>query len=196
MVTAGRDPCVCGPRRRPWAGSWTSSACPGPSSRWGSNRRRPRVRPGSNTWSSASRPVPVSVRPPLAKTASGGELSRTMLACRSVLADLDAIAHAGVRRGRCRDRRSGRAGRGATAGAAGARPAGARRHPPAADRVLRRPAPQRGQARRCRHRRGAGRRRSGSPNSRACSPAWPRARAPCPTREELLDEAIRVKSVV
>ena len=28
---------------------------------------------------------------PLAKTASGGELSRTMLACRSVLADLDAI---------------------------------------------------------------------------------------------------------
>ena len=32
------------------------------------------------------------VRPaPLAKTASGGELSRTMLACRSVLADLDHV---------------------------------------------------------------------------------------------------------
>jgi DNA repair protein RecN (Recombination protein N) len=28
---------------------------------------------------------------PLAKTASGGELSRTMLACRSVLADLDEV---------------------------------------------------------------------------------------------------------
>jgi DNA repair protein RecN (Recombination protein N) len=28
---------------------------------------------------------------PLAKTASGGELSRTMLACRSVLADIDAV---------------------------------------------------------------------------------------------------------
>jgi DNA repair protein RecN (Recombination protein N) len=29
---------------------------------------------------------------PLAKTASGGELSRTMLACRSVMADLDDVA--------------------------------------------------------------------------------------------------------
>ena len=119
---------------------------------------------------------------PLAKTASGGELSRTMLACRSVLADLDAIptlvfdeVDAGI---------GGQAGtgRGAAAGAAGAGPAGARRHAPAADRVLRRPAPQRGQARGRGHRRRAGRRASASPNSHACSPAWPRARAPCPTR--------------
>ena len=42
---------------------------------------------------------------PLAKTASGGELSRTMLACRSVLADLDEVPDPGLRRGRRRHRR-------------------------------------------------------------------------------------------
>jgi DNA repair protein RecN (Recombination protein N) len=36
-------------------------------------------------------PAPGQRATPLAKTASGGELSRTMLACRSVLADLDDV---------------------------------------------------------------------------------------------------------
>ena len=82
-------PRVTSPMRS--AASSRNSACPAPSSRWPSNRRRPRVRGGSSAWNSGSRPGPGRRPAPLAKTASGGELSRTMLACRSVLADLDAI---------------------------------------------------------------------------------------------------------
>ena len=77
---------------------------------------------------------------PLERAASGGELSRVMLACRSIAADLDDVGtlvfdevdagHRGT--GRPRGRRPARP--------AGHRPPGRRRDAPAADRVFRRPA--------------------------------------------------------
>ena len=105
----------------PSAASWRNSACPGPSSRWRSNRRRPRAPAGFERVELRFAAGPGQSPAPLAKTASGGELSRAMLACRSVLADLDDDPDARVRRGRRRDRRPGRTGRRAAAGAAGAR---------------------------------------------------------------------------
>ena len=57
-------------------------------------RARARGRAGSGRGRTRGAPVvrrPRAEGAPLAKTASGGELSRTMLACRSVLADLDDV---------------------------------------------------------------------------------------------------------
>ena len=75
---------------------------------------------------------------PLRETASGGELSRVMLALMGVAAEAGP-AHAGLRRGRRRHRRPDRPrGRRAAARARG-RPPDHLHHPPAADRLARRP---------------------------------------------------------
>ncbi len=97
---------------------------------------------------------------PLAKGASGGELSRTMLACRSVLADIDDVPDPRLRRGRRRHRRQGGTRRRSAARAARARSAGARRDAPAADRVLRRSSRAGDEGARIRGGRGARRRRT------------------------------------
>ena len=115
---------------------------------------------------------------PLARVASGGELSRLMLALKVVLARHDAIATLvfdevdqgiGGEVGRAGGRRAGRGG-----GAA----SGAGDHPPAADRRPRRPAPRREQGGpgRHRHQRRPVRStaRTGSARSRGC---WETPRA-------------------
>ena len=130
----------------------------------------------------------------LARAASGGELSRTMLACRSVLADLDAVPDARLRRGGRRHRRPRRPGRRAAARAVGRGPPGPRRDAPAADRVLRRPPVPGHEGGRRRHRARAGGRRSASRRSPACSPGLPGGEGAASHAEELLDEASRVKA--
>ncbi len=82
-------------RRRRWRrrsrSSCSSSGCPAPRSRssWIRHPRSGRREPRSS--SSVSRRRRARRRRRSAKTASGGELSRTMLACRSVMADLDDV---------------------------------------------------------------------------------------------------------
>ena len=83
---------------------------------------------------------------PLAKIASGGELSRLMLALKSVIGRDAHGPHARLRRGGRGHRRArGRGGRPQAEGRGGA-PAGPVRDPPAADRGPGRPAPRRAQA--------------------------------------------------
>ena len=96
---------------------------------------------------------------PLARIASGGELSRMMLALKSVVRADARGPDPRVRRGGRGHRRP--RGRGGGAQAAGPRraAAGALRHAPAADRRLRRPPPRRAQAGRARAHRD-GRRRA------------------------------------
>ena len=127
-----------------------------------------------------------------AKTASGGELSRTMLACRSVLADLDEVptlvfdevdAGIGGRAGLAVGRRLARLARDRQV---------RRGDPPAADRLLRRPA-------RAGHQAGGtaaievldddGAGGRALPHARR---ARPRARAPSPTPRSCSSEAARV----
>ena len=84
------------PRRPPrsprhWSVSCSSWACPGP-------RSRVELRAVSRARTAGAERVelrlsasPGQKAASLAKTASGGELSRTMLACRSVMADLDDV---------------------------------------------------------------------------------------------------------
>ena len=74
----------------------------------------------------------------LARVASGGELSRVLLALVLVVARPARAHRVRVRRGRRRRRRCDRLGRRHAAGAAGARRAGALRDAPGADRVPRR----------------------------------------------------------
>ena len=76
---------------------------------------------------------------PLAKVASGGELSRISLAIQLVAAKASPVGDAGVRRGRLRHRRRGRRDhRPLAASALGKTAPGAVRHPPAAGRGERR----------------------------------------------------------
>ena len=86
-------------------------------------------------------PHPGAPARPIAKGASGGELSRVMLGLEVVLGGRRPGADVRLRRGRRGRRRPGRARDRPPAGPAGADRAGARGHPPAAGRRLRRPAP-------------------------------------------------------
>ena len=121
-------------------------AWPGPASRWPSPTT---TRPATSvTFLLGANPGEAAL--PLAKVASGGELARTMLACRPGAERRP--AHPRLRRGRRRRRRRGgravgrlaarRPGRrwpATAAGRPGRRPPGARRHPPAPGGGLRRP---------------------------------------------------------
>ena len=71
-----------------------------------------------NRWNSASPGWPAAKRGPLAKVASGGELSRISLAIQVVASRSASDADAGLRRGRCRHRRRRRGSRQAPAGVA------------------------------------------------------------------------------
>ena len=124
---------------------------------------------------------PGQPRLPFASVASGGELSRTVLACRSVQVDLDDVptlvfdevdAGIGGRAGVAVGRRLS-----ALARARQVR----RRHPPAADRRVRRPARPRRQAGRDGDRDRARRHGARGGAHRACSPGCPGARRPPPT---------------
>jgi DNA repair protein RecN (Recombination protein N) len=100
-------------------------------------------------------------RLPFAKVASGGELSRTMLACRSVLVDLDAVGGRG----------------GAPARGARTDPAGRRRDASPADRLVRRSARPRREAAGTGARERPGRRRPGrGADAHALGPARERRR--------------------
>ena len=114
---------------------------------------------------------------PLQKGASGGELSRVMLAIEVVFAGVGRPADAGLRRGRRRGRRSGRGGDRPAAGPAGPHPPGAGGHAPAAGGRVRRPAPGGGEGHRRARSRPAGcgwwRTPSGPGSWPGCSPACP-----------------------
>jgi DNA repair protein RecN (Recombination protein N) len=69
---------------------------------------------------------------PLAKVASGGELSRIGLALQVIASQANTRRHADLRRSRCRHRRPRRRNRRPHAARAGQEPAGAVRHAPAA----------------------------------------------------------------
>ncbi len=119
-------------------------------------RRRGRGRASGSTAPTRSScgcvPHPGAAAQPLQQGASGGELSRVMLAIEVVLRRGRRAADVGVRRGRCRRRRAGRGRDRATARPAGPPPPGARRHPPAAGGRVRRPSPRGRQGhRRCCH---------------------------------------------
>ena len=79
---------------------------------------------------------------PLARIASGGELSRVMLAFKRAGGRERPGRRLHLRRGRQRHRRPHRADRGPHAQGGVPRPAGDLHHPPAADRSLRRPPPR------------------------------------------------------
>ncbi len=83
---------------------------------------------------------------PLAKVASGGELSRISLAIQYRAVRRGRRADADLRRGRCRHRRQRRRSGRPAAGQARRNPPGAVRHPPAAGGRARHPAPAREQA--------------------------------------------------
>ena len=84
----------------------------------------------------------------LTKGASGGELSRVMLAIEVALADTRPVPDLRLRRGGCRGRRQGGGRDRAEAGCSGQVGAGARGHAPAAGRRVRGPARRRTQGQR------------------------------------------------
>ena len=179
-------------------------------SRWTATPSRS-TRPASTRSCSRSGPTPGEPARPLARIASGGELSRVALAVKQVLAEVDDDADARVRRDRHRDRRAERGPGRAQPVDAGPRPPGAVRDAPAADRRLRgrplpdrqararrpdghrdhppRPRGTRGGARPDDRRRGRAARRRGCPRA-SCSTAPRRgARAASPTRPSERDGA-------
>ena len=113
---------------------------------------------------------------PLHKGASGGELSRVMLALEVSLAGTSPVPDVRLRRGRRRGRRPRRGRDRAPAGPAGAGRPGAGRHPPAPGRGVRRPPRGRREVqRRLGHHLRADGPRSGATarrSCRGCSPAW------------------------
>ena len=127
---AGRSPATSrGPRGarvpggRVRRGAGPAARGPG-RSRGRGRRRRGRVRcdRASTRSCSRSRPNPGEPARPLARIASGGELSRVALAIKQVLAEVDHDADARVRRGRRRHRRPHRGpGRAAACGRSPAR---------------------------------------------------------------------------
>ncbi len=115
---------------------------------------------------------------PLQRGASGGELSRVMLAIEVVFAGSGGPPDAGLRRGRRRCRRSGGGGDRSAAGPAGPQSPGARGHPPAAGRRVRRPAPGGGEGHRGR---GDHQRRAGGGGHGAGRGSWPACSPVCRT---------------
>ena len=149
-------------RCRPSSGSW----------RWrrrGSRSPSPRSRPEEAEapahWTERGleraefllSPNPGEELRPLARIASGGELSRIMLALKSVVHGDSPGVDARLRRGGRRDRRAGGRGRGPEAQGGVGPPAGPVRDAPAADRRARRRAPggaqERGRGAHAHHRR-------------------------------------------
>ena len=155
----------------PWSGRASSV-------RFDAGRRR--GRDDASAWTRARAraaefllsPNPGEELRPLARIASGGELSRILLALKSVASLRRAGQDARLRRGGRRDRRARRRGRGPQAARARRAPAGPLRHPPAADRVARRSPPRGAEARRARAdrrpRSALSTRRSASRRSRGC----------------------------
>ncbi len=128
-------------------------------------------RPGDRGASAASTrrefflsPNPGEDLRPLARIVSGGELSRVMLALKTLAAAETARQDADLRRGRCRHRRAGRRRRRRQAARARRALPGALHHPPAADRRARHDAVP--------HREGRARRPDGD-HGRAARRAWP-----------------------
>ena len=124
---------------------------------------------------------------PLAKVASGGELSQDDARVPERAGRPGRRTDADLRRGGRGDRRTGRGRRRAAPREPRARPSGRRRDPPAADRLVRRPAHPGPQGRRDRLGRGAGRRGSGggalADAGRSCPGAMrrpPTPRSCCP----------------
>ena len=125
------------PRR--WNGSFSSWACRAPRSRSSCDPSPELGATGAERVELRLSPSPGQKAASLAKTASGGELSRTMLACRSVMADLDDVptlvfdevdAGIGGEAGLAVGRRLARLAEG---------PSGAGGDAPSPDRLLRRP---------------------------------------------------------
>ena len=156
----GRSRASAAPRRRTWR---RRSRRAGVSSRW----RRPASRSASiptsrrstaddpSSWTERGlesaefllSPNPGEELRPLAKIASGGELSRILLALKSVASLDDAGQDARLRRGRRGHRRGSGGGRGPQAQGHRRAPSGPLRHAPAADRLAGRPPLRRAQAR-------------------------------------------------
>ena len=124
--------CAAGRTRTASPSTWASGAGRG---------RRSRPPTASTRSSSCSCRTPGRPPRPIARGASGGELSRVMLGLEVVLGGRRPGADVRLRRGRRRGRRQGGARDRPPAGPARAHVAGARGHPPAAGRGLRRPAP-------------------------------------------------------
>ena len=134
--------------------SWWSSRCRTPSSPQSVSQResadglRGRATAGSLPGPEGVDDVELLLVPhpgaparPLHKGASGGELSRVMLAVEVVFAGSDPLPAHGLRRGRRRRRWQGGRRGGPSTGPPRHGPPGRRRHPPAAGRRVRRHAP-------------------------------------------------------
>ena len=136
---------------RPSGSSWPTWPCPPPRS-WSRSSRTPTTpawrsataawpppTTASTGWISNWPPYPGAPWCPLGRAASGGELSRVMLALVVVL-DVDRLhPDPGLRRGRRRGGRPHRRRRRPPPGPARPPPPGAGHHPPAPDRRPRRP---------------------------------------------------------
>ena len=134
---------VPGRRVRRWRSGAGRRPATTPRSRSTATRSRS-TRPGIDTVVFTFRPNPGEPARPLARIASGGELSRVALAVKQVLAEVDATPDARVRRDRHRHRRAERGPGRAQPVDARPRAPGAVRDAPAADRRLRRrPLPDR-----------------------------------------------------
>ncbi len=166
-AAASRPRCASSSRRWRWARR--ASRCvleprePGPT--------------GGDTVEFMIAPNPGVPAGPLREIASGGELSRVMLAIMSVAACLGGRCDARVRRGRRRHRRPHRTRRRRAAARAQRAPAGAVHHAPAADRLARRTALLDRQGHRAPSRRvplsSSSARPTSSPSSFACSAPTP-----------------------